>query len=125
MTSYLGVFAADITVQHQVWNDTGANDGHGNAASSYATAVARKVIAIYPRDKQPKRDKVNSEYVERIVIDFVMQVPDASLYSKNDIITWDGLDYLVEGFPWNWANGNPFGIDQTMFGGSVNIVRVT
>ena len=124
VTSYLGVFAANIAVQHSVCL-RGAADGHGNAVVTYADPVARKAITVYPLHKLPHRDIVRPEYVARMMIDFIMEVPDASVYSKDDLVAWDGMQFTVLGFPFNWAGNDPFGFDTTFFGGSVHIERIT
>lgn len=125
LPAYGGVLPANIVVQHQVWNDTGSNDTHGNAAQSWAPGVARRVIAIYPLHRLPHHDVVDSDTVARTMIDFIMEVPDASVYSKNDRVIYNGRNYRVQGFPFNWGGDNPFGFDTSFFGGSVHIERVT
>jgi hypothetical protein len=121
--SYTGVFPANITVQHQVWTDALTQDVHGNEVEGWAAPVARQVIAVYPLHRLPHHDVVDSEYVARTMIDFIFEVPDASVYSKNDRVTYDGLVFRVQGFPFNWGDNNPFGM--TGFGGSVHVERVT
>lgn len=124
MTSYVGAFIPNISVVHEVWNDTGTSDVHGNATATYGPPITRKAIAVYPLHKLPHHDVVSAEYIARVMVDFIMEVPDATVYHKNDQVTWDGVMFLVEGFPFNWGDANPFGFDRTMFGGSVHITRV-
>jgi hypothetical protein len=124
VTSYVGAFAANITVVHEIWTGSGTTDGHGNAVMTYGNPISRQVIAVYPLHKLPHHDVVSSEYLARVMIDFIMEVPDATLYKKNDQVTWDGVMFLVQGFPFNWGDANPFGLDRSMFGGSVHIERV-
>lgn len=123
--SYLGVFPADIPVQHKVASKSTVSDGHGNFDYVYADPVPREAITIYPLHKLPHHDIVGPGYVARVLIDFIMEVPDATIYSKNDIVIWNSREYLVQGFPFNWAGSDPFGFDQTFFGGSIHIERVT
>ena len=123
---YGGIFAANITVQHQVWNQTGTKDNHGNyPTNSFDDPVERPVIAIYPLHRLPHHDVVDSEYVGRVMIDFIMEVPDSSVYHKNDRVIYQDLNFRVQGFPFNWGGSDPFGFDPTLFGGSVHIERVT
>lgn len=123
--TYAGVFSANITVQHQVWSDGPTRDNHGNLVESWAPAVSRQVIAVYPLHRLPHHDVVDSTYVGRAMIDFIMEVPDASVYSKNDRVIYNGMNFRVQGFPFNWGDNNPFGFDNSFFGGSVHIERVT
>lgn len=126
-TPYSGVFYAEIPVLHEAWNgNTGSLDTHGNPIgdNSWLPGVDRVAISVHPLHKIPHHDPVGSDYVARTMIDFIMEVPNASFYHKNDRVTVGGAKYLVQGFPWNWGDGNPFGMDATMFGGSVHIERV-
>jgi hypothetical protein len=125
MTSYLGVFAPNIPVQHSAIVLGPDDDGHGNAVVSYADPVERLAITVYPLHKLPHHDIVGPEYVARVMIDFIMEVPDATVYKKGDLVIWDGLEFAVQGFPFNWAGNDPFGFDSTFFGGSIHILRVT
>jgi hypothetical protein len=120
-----GIFNADITIQHEVMTDSGTTDSHGNEIETYATAVTRQVIAVYPLHRLPHHDVVSAEYVARTMLDFIIEVPDASIYKKNDRITLYGLKFLVQGFPFNWGGNNPFGLDTSIFGGSIHVERVT
>jgi hypothetical protein len=123
--SYLGVFGAYITVQHSVASFSQTSDAHGNYPIVYADPVPQQVITVYPLHKLPHHDIVGADYVARVLIDFIMEVPDATVYHKNDMITWDGTEFLVQGFPFNWAGNDPYGFDSSFFGGSVHIERVT
>jgi hypothetical protein len=121
---YDGVFEANIVIQHQVWSQ-GASNVHGVGKDQWAPAVERRVIAIYPLHRLPHHDVVDSEYVARTMIDFIMEVPDASFYNKNDRVIYNSTNFRVMGFPFNWADNSPFGFDTTFFGGSLHIERVT
>lgn len=125
LPAYGGVLPANIVVQHQVWSAGGAKDGHGNAGESWAAAVTRRVIAIYPLHRLPHHDVVDADVVARTMIDFIMEVPDASVYHKNDRVIYNSRNFRVQGFPFDWGGNNPFGFDKTFFGGSVHIERVT
>jgi hypothetical protein len=120
------VFLAEIPVLHQSWIGMSEKDLHGNQEMSYANPVKRYVISVYPMNvTAAQRDPVSADYVARIEIDFIMEVPDAKVYKKNDIVQWKGQDFLVQNFPFNWGGTDPFGFDETFFGGSVHIERVT
>jgi hypothetical protein len=131
MTSYLGVFTPTIPIMHQIrtpeLNEDGTQktSGHGNAIYTFSDPIPRLAIAVYPLHKIPHHDQVSADYAARVMIDFIMEVPDASLFTKDDLVTYAGLKYAVEGFPFDWGSTNPFGVDATMFGGSVHILRVT
>jgi hypothetical protein len=123
--AYSGILPANIIIQHQVWTDGGTTDNHNNEVEVYGPPIARRVIAVYPLHRLPHHDVADSEFVARTMIDFIMDVPDASIYSKNDRVIFEGKNFRVEGFPFNWGNHNPFGFDTSFFGGSVHIERVT
>ena len=119
-----GLFEATITVLHQKWVNTGTNDVHGNAIMTFSNPVERKAIAFYPLHKLPHHDIVSADYVSRVMVDFILECPDATLYSKGDQVTLMGKVYLVQGFPFNWGDADPFGFDKSMFGGSVHLEAV-
>jgi hypothetical protein len=123
--SYMGVFTPNIPVLHSIWSDSGEDDIHGNATESWGDPIERKVFGVYPLHKLPHHDIIGPEYVARIMLDYIMEVPDASVYSKNDQVTWNGMVLLVQGHSFNWGGNNPFGFDVTFFGGSVHLERVT
>jgi hypothetical protein len=118
------LYELNLTVLHQVWTKTGTKDVHGNAIMAFSNPVERKAIAFYPLHKLPHHDPVSAETVARVLIDFILEVADATLYSKGDQVTLNGKRYLVQGFPFNWGDANPFGFDHTMFGGSVHLEAV-
>jgi len=122
--SYGGMFEANIVVQHQVWIE-GAKNNHGNPVDDWETAVQRRVIAVYPLHRLPHHDVADSTFIARTMIDWIMEVPDPTIYHKNDRVIFDGENYRVMGRPINWGAGNPFGFDNTFFGGAVHIERVT
>lgn len=119
------VFAASIPIQHAAVIIGGGGTGnHGEPINTYTEPVARQAIAVYPLHRLPHHDIVGSEYIARTMIDFIMEVPDASIFTKQDQITYDGKVFLVAGFPFNWGDNDPFGFGS-MFGGSVHIERVS
>jgi hypothetical protein len=130
-TSYLGVFNPTIPIMHQIRTPALNEDGtqktstHGNVIYTFGEPITRLAIAVYPLHKIPHRDQVSADYVARVMIDFIMEVPDPTLFTKDDLVTFAGLKYTVEGFPFAWGSTNPFGVDATMFGGSVHITRIT
>lgn len=123
-TPYGGLFTANIVIQHQVWSQ-GAKNTHGVGVDQWAPAVEQRVIAVYPLHRLPHHDVADSEYVARSLIDWIMEVPDPTLYSKNDRVVFNGDSFRVMGTPANWGAGNPFGFDNSFFGGTVHIERVT
>jgi hypothetical protein len=129
--SYLGAFDPTLPITHQIripaLNEDGTEktSNHGNVIYTFGPPISRFAICFYPLHKIPHHDTVSSDYVARTMIDFIMEVPDANLFTKDDLVTYRGLKYTVEGFPFNWGDDNPFGMDGTMFGGSVHILRVT
>jgi hypothetical protein len=124
MTAFLSLFQMNLTVLHQKWVDSGTKDAHGNAIMKFGNPVERKAIAFYPLHKLPHHDPISSETVSRIMVDFILEVADATLFSKGDQVTLMGKRYLVQGYPFNWGDANPFGMDRTMFGGSVHLEAV-
>jgi hypothetical protein len=124
MTAFSSLFQMNLTVLHQQWVNTGVKDAHGNYIMAFGNPVERKAIAFYPLHKLPHHDPVSSETVDRIMVDFILECPDATVYSKGDQVTLNGKVYLVQGFPFNWGDANPFGWDKTMFGGSVHLEAV-
>jgi hypothetical protein len=125
MTAFSSIFEMNLTVLHQVWTDTGTKDAHGNKIMAFGPPVERKALCYYPLHKLPHHDIVSADYVSRVMVDFILEVPDATLYAKGDQVTLDGKRFLVQGFPFNWGTANPFGFDKTMFGGSVHIEAVS
>lgn len=118
------VFEASITVQHSSFTPGGTRDSHNNVIDTYADSVERQAISVYPLHRLPHHDVVSSEYVARTMIDFIMEVPDASVYKKQDRVTYNDMVFIVAGYPFNWGENDPFGFGD-MFGGSVHIERVT
>lgn len=122
--AYGGSFIANITVQHQVWSQ-GPPNAHGVGVDQWAAPVTRAVNAIHPLHRMPHHDIADSEYVGRVMVDWIMVVPDPTVYSKNDRVVYNGATYRVQNTPINWGATNPFGFDNTFFGGEVHIQRVT
>lgn len=121
----MSIFPATIPVQHQVWTDTGNKDSHNKTIYNFAPPVARMVIAVHPMRRMPRRDPVTVEYEARTETDLVVEVPDATIYSKNDRVLIKGEAFLVQNDPRNWGGDDPFGFDKTMFGGSLHVKRIT
>lgn len=133
--SWLGLVDDPITLNHYAQQPDGT-DRYNNPKFTYVNPVERTAICIYPLHRLPHHDVVDSEFVARVMIDFVLEVPDASLYQKNDKIeiisgaddegqNYSGTAFLVQGFPFNWGGSNPFGFDLSMIGGSMHVERVT
>lgn len=125
-SSYTGALPVDDdrTLLHEKHRLSGELDVHGNEIETYDDPVEREYSCLYPLHSLPHRDPVSADYMDRYVADYIVEVPDASIYSKNDRITILGQVFLVDGFPTNWGGNDPFGCDATMFGGSVYIIRV-
>lgn len=120
-----GLFGAPIAIQYEAWITLDTDDGHGNAAHDYADPVTKYVTAIHPLHRLPHHDIASADYEARSMLDYIMIVPDASIYHKNDRVTvWD-MVFLVQGYPFNWGGNDPFGFDKTFFGGEIHIERVT
>lgn len=121
----MSIVGANIHVQHQVWMSTGTKDSHGRVIYTHGPVIPRMVEAIYPLHMRPRRDPVTVEYEARTETDLLMDVPDATVYNKNDRVVVGGKSYLVQNDPRNWGGDDPFGFDSTMFGGTVHLKRVT
>jgi len=120
------IFDANLDIDHQAVVATGI-DTHGNETFGYPNPpVARKAIAIYPISwTRPRRDPVEVETVARTETQLLVDVPDATIYKKNDRVFIFGESFKVENRPRNWGDDAPFGLDASMFGGTVHVLRVT
>lgn len=121
----MGLVAATIPVQHQVWAKTGSKDSHGRDIYQHGPIINRLVEAVYPLHMRPRRDPVTVDYEARTETDLLMSVPDATVYNKNDRVTVHGKAFLVQNDPRNWGGDDPFGFDVSMFGGTVHLKRTT
>jgi len=116
---------ANIAVQHQVWGDTGTKDSHNRTIYTHGPIIKRMAIAIYPLHRIARRDPTTVEYEARTETDLLVDVPDATVYHKNDRVLLKGTAYLVQNEPRNHGGDDPFGFDKTLFGGTVHLKRVT
>lgn len=121
----MSIFAANIGVQHQVWTKTGTKDSHNKDIYTHGPVIPRAVIAVHPLHRIARHDPTTVEYEARTETDLLMEVPDATLYSKNDRVLLYGKAFLVQNDPRNWGGDDPFGFDVSTFGGTVHIKRVT
>jgi|SRR5581483_7171482 len=120
------VFPATIEIQHQVFQDTGT-DAHGNPTGALSAPVTRFIIGIQQLH-DGRVDPISVEFVERTIIDLILEVPDPTLYKKLDrVLVNNGTEWLayeVQNRPVNWANGLPWQRYSGLFGGTVHVRRV-
>jgi hypothetical protein len=73
-------------------------------------------------------DPISIEYVERTIVDLILEVPDATVYNKLDNVEVnDGTEwqtYSVQGQPVSWSDGLPWQRYAQIFGGTVHVRRV-
>jgi hypothetical protein len=117
---------ADKDIGHQVCISTGT-DSHGNETFGYPNPpIPRKAIAIYPESwARPRPDPVDVETLARTMTNLLIDVPDATIFKKNDRILIFGKSFRVQNDPRNWGSDAPFGLDASMFGGTVHVERTT
>jgi hypothetical protein len=120
------IFPASIPIQHYVWTQTGT-DAHNNPVGSLAAPVTRMIIGIQQLG-DGRVDPISVEYVERTIVDLILEVPTPSLYKKldnvavNNGVEW--LTYEVQGQPVSWSDGLPWQRYAQIFGGTVHVRRV-
>lgn len=122
----LSVLPTNITIQHQVFNATGT-DAHNNPIGELEAPVTRLIIGIQQLH-DGRVDPISVEYVERTIIDLIIQVPDPTLYKKLDrVLVNNGAEWLayeVQNRPVSWSNGLPWQRYAGLFGGTVHVRRV-
>jgi hypothetical protein len=120
------VFPANIPIKHHVWTVTGT-DAHNNPTGSWAPPVTRMIIGIQQLG-DGRVDPISIEYVERTIVDLILEVPDATVYNKLDNVEVnDGTEwqtYSVQGQPVSWSDGLPWQRYAQIFGGTVHVRRV-
>ena len=120
------VFPNQIEIQHQIFTVTGT-DSHGNPTGALSDPIIRYIIGIQQLG-DGRVDPISVEYVERTIIDLILQVPDPTLYKKLDnILVNNGTEWLayeVQGRPVSWSNGLPWQRYAPIFGGTVHVRRV-
>jgi hypothetical protein len=120
------IFPTDIEIKHQIFMVTGT-DSHGNPVGSLSDPITRFIIGIQQLG-DGRVDPISVEYVERTIIDLILQVPDPTLYKKLDnVLVFNGeewLAYEVQNRPVSWSNGLPWQRYSKVFGGTVHVRRV-
>lgn len=120
------IFPASVPIQHQVFSVTGT-DAHNNPVGELAAPVTRYIIGIQQLH-DGKVDPISIEFVERTIVDLILEVPDPKLYKKLDrVLVNNGnewLAYEVQGQPVSWSNGLPWQRYAPLFGGTVHVRRV-
>lgn len=122
----MSIFDANLDIGHQQSLPTGT-DTHNNPTYGYPNpAIPRKAIAIYLESwGRPKPDPVDVETLARTQTNLLVDVPDATIFKKNDRILIFGKSFRVQNDPRNWGDDAPFNIDPSMFGGTIHCERVT
>jgi hypothetical protein len=122
----MAIFPASVEIQHQVWTQTGT-DGHNNPIGTLASPVTRYIIGIQQL-QDGRVDPISLDYVERTIIDLILEVPDPTLYKKLDnVLVYNGTEWLtyeVQNRPVSWSNGLPWQRYASIFGGTVHVRRV-
>lgn len=120
------ILPATIQIQHQVYNPSGT-DAHGNPTGTLADPVTRYIIGIQQLH-DGRVDPISVEFVERTIVDLILEVPTPRLYKKLDrVLVNNGnewLAYEVQGQPVSWSNGLPWQRYSGLFGGTVHVRRV-
>lgn len=127
------VFPASVPIRHQVYLaavDSSGNqilDADGNPTGALSNSVTRYIIGIQQLH-DGRVDPISVEYVERSIIDLILEVPDPTLYKKLDrVLVNNGTEWLayeVQNRPVSWAQGFPWQRYSRLFGGTVHIRRV-
>jgi hypothetical protein len=120
------VFPCSVEIQHQIWTQTGT-DAHNNPVGSLSDPIVRMIIGIQQLN-DGRVDPISIEYVERTIIDLLLEVPDPTLYKKLDnVLVNNGTEWLayeVQNRPVSWSNGLPWQRYASIFGGTVHVRRV-
>jgi hypothetical protein len=120
------IFPCAVEIQHQVWTQTGL-DAHNNPIGELSDPIIRMIIGIQQLN-DGRVDPISIEYVERTIIDLLLEVPDPKLYKKLDnVLVNNGVEWLtyeVQNRPVSWSNGLPWQRYASIFGGTVHVRRV-
>lgn len=120
------IFPASVPIQYQEFSVTGT-DAHNNPVGTLAEPVTRYIIGIQQLH-DGRVDPISIEYVERTIVDLLLEVPDPRQYKKLDrVLVNNGnewLAYEVQGQPVSWSDGLPWQRYSTLFGGTVHVRRV-
>lgn len=120
------IFPCQVEIQHQVWTQTGT-DAHNNPVGELSDPIPRMIIGIQQLN-DGRVDPISIEYVERTIIDLLLEVPDPTLYKKLDnVLVNNGTEWLtyeVQNRPVSWSNGFPWQRYKSIFGGTVHVRRV-
>lgn len=126
----MSVLDAEVPVQHRVFILNTEPGRHGSSQEgTLSDPIPRFAYQVYPaRWQRPIPDPINLEDVARTVTDLVMDVPDPTVYKKQDTVVISGVSFVVQGLPdfMGWGDGLQIMSEyDDMFGGSVLIKRVT
>lgn len=117
------VIPTKYTVAHSKYTGSTDNDGYPTE-DTYAAAVNRPAIAIYPLASQLN---MTGDYDRRVITSKVVMVPDVAPYSPRDKVVLPGTDtedartYFVSQDVRDYTTG-PFGYKP---GGEVILEKVT
>lgn len=127
----MSVIDAQVPVMHRVFVKNSATTGrHGSAEEgTHSAPIQRWAYQVYPaRWQRPTPDPIDIEDYTRTITNLVMDVPDPSVYKKQDTVLINGVSFVVQGIPGvdaNWGNGTQiFPQYDDLFGGQVLIRRV-
>lgn len=120
------VFPCNVEIKHQIFTATGM-DGHNNPIGTLSDPITRFIIGIQQLG-DGRVDPISIEYVQRTIVDLILQVPDPTLYKKLDnVLVYNGTEWLayeVQNRPVSWSNGLPWQRYSKIFGGTVHVRRV-
>lgn len=120
------IFPTDVQIQHQVFTPNGT-DAHNNPIGTLAAPVIRNIIGIQQLG-DGRVDPISVDFVERTIVDLILQVPNPKLFKKLDrVLVNNGIEWLayeVQGQPVSWSNGLPWQRYASIFGGTVHVRRV-
>lgn len=120
------IFPCEVEIQHQIWTQTGL-DAHNNPVGELSDPITRMIIGIQQLN-DGRVDPISIEYVERTIIDLLLEVADPTLYKKLDnVLVNNGTEWLayeVQNRPVSWSNGLPWQRYARIFGGTVHVRRV-
>jgi hypothetical protein len=125
------VLDAEVPVMHRVFvQNTGPQPHHGMSdEGTLSDPIERFIYQVYPaRWQRPIPDPIDLENYDKTISNFIMDVPDSSVYKKRDQVLVNGIAFEVQGQPGleSWSSGMQIMSEyDDMFGGQVLIRRVT
>lgn len=80
---------------------------------------------MYPKRWGAPRPDISTEEVTALTdTDMMLDVPDATVYKRRDTVEINGISYVVQGRPEDWADDQIMSEYDDMFGGTVLVRRV-